>query len=91
MTSPQTAVFTTVRAKNGHLFHLDLHMERLAKHAEILGLEVPDIDIPENLDGLVKIEINISIESIIISNIFLSLLLYDERNSENLSNIINIC
>tara|TARA_B100000035_G_scaffold313441_1_gene327136 strand:- start:213 stop:896 length:684 start_codon:yes stop_codon:yes gene_type:complete len=58
MRSPKTAVFTTVRAKNGHLFHLDLHMERLAKHAEILGLEVPDIDIPENLEGLVRIEIN---------------------------------
>ena len=55
---PKSAVFTTVRAREGHLFHLNLHLERLSRHAEILGIEVPDIEIPKNLDGLVRIQIS---------------------------------
>ena len=55
---PKSAVFTTVRAREGHLFHLNLHLERLSRHAEILGIEVPEIEIPNNLDGLVRIQIS---------------------------------
>ena len=58
MSGPKSAVFTTVRAKNGTLFHLPLHLERLEKHAIILGIELPDIDIPEGLEGLVRIQID---------------------------------
>ena len=55
---PKSAVFTTVRAREGHLFHLNLHLERLSRHAEILGIKVPEIEIPNNLDGLVRIQIS---------------------------------
>ena len=55
---PKSAVFTTVRAREGHLFHLNLHLERLSRHAEILGIEVPKIEIPNDLDGLVRIQIS---------------------------------
>ena len=55
MVGPKSAVFTTVRARKGELFHLDLHLERLAKHAEILGIKVPEIIIPSELEGLVRI------------------------------------
>ncbi len=58
MVGPKSAVFTTVRARKGELFHLDLHLERLAKHADILGIEVPEVIIPSELEGLVRIEIN---------------------------------
>ena len=58
MVGPKSAVFTTVRARKGELFHLDLHLERLAKHAKILGIEVPEVIIPSELDGLVRIEIH---------------------------------
>lgn len=58
MVGPKSAVFTTVRARNGELFHLDLHLERLAKHAEILGIKVPEVIIPSELEGLVRIEIH---------------------------------
>ncbi|MAV43222.1 MAG: hypothetical protein CMA30_01955 [Euryarchaeota archaeon] len=58
MVGPKSAVFTTVRARNGELFHLDLHLERLAKHAKILGIEVPEVIIPSELEGLVRIEIH---------------------------------
>ena len=58
MVGPKSAVFTTVRARNGELFHLDLHLERLAKHAEILGIKVPEVIIPNELEGLVRIEIH---------------------------------
>ena len=58
MVGPKSAVFTTVRARNGHLFHLDLHLQRLSRHAEILGIQVPEIKIPQGLDGLVKIKID---------------------------------
>tara|TARA_A100001234_G_scaffold221290_1_gene236718 strand:- start:1621 stop:2304 length:684 start_codon:yes stop_codon:yes gene_type:complete len=58
MVSPKSAVFTTVRAREGKLFHLDLHLERLAQHGKILSIEIPEIKIPDNLDGLVRIEIN---------------------------------
>ena len=57
MVSPKSAVFTTVRAREGKLFHLNLHLERLAQHGKILGIEIPEIKIPDNLDGLVRIEI----------------------------------
>ena len=57
MVGPKSAVFTTVRARKGELFHLDLHLERLAKHAEILGIKVPEVIIPSELEGLVRIEI----------------------------------
>lgn len=55
---PKSAVFTTVRAREGRLFHLNLHLERLSRHAKILGIEVPEIEIPKNLDGLVRIQIS---------------------------------
>lgn len=55
---PKSAVFTTVRAREGHLFHLNLHLERLSRHAEILGIDIPEIKIPKNLDGLVRIQIS---------------------------------
>ena len=58
MVGPKSAVFTTVRARKGELFHLDLHLERLAKHAEILGIKVPEVIIPSELEGLVRIEIH---------------------------------
>ena len=58
MVGPKSAVFTTVRAREGELFHLDLHLERLAQHGKILDIEIPEIKIPDNLDGLVRIEIN---------------------------------
>ncbi len=57
MRGPKSAVFTTVRARDGHLFHLDLHLERLRKHAEILGISVPEFVIPEGLEGLVRIQV----------------------------------
>ena len=58
MEGPKSAVFTTVRARDGHLFHLDLHLERLSKHAEVLGIEIPEIKVPLELDGLVKIHVD---------------------------------
>ena len=58
MLGPKSAVFTTVRARNGELFHLDLHLARLAKHAAILGIEIPGIELPADLDGLVKIQVD---------------------------------
>ena len=58
MEGPKSAVFTTVRARDGHLFHLDMHLARLAKHADILGITIPEFEIPEGLDGLVKIQVH---------------------------------
>ena len=58
MVGPKSAVFTTVRARDGHLFHLDYHLARLSRHAEKLGIEIPDFDIPEGLDGLVRIQVD---------------------------------
>jgi branched-subunit amino acid aminotransferase/4-amino-4-deoxychorismate lyase len=55
---PKSAVFTTVRARGGSLFHLDLHLQRLARHAAVLGIEVPEISIPEGLEGLIRIQID---------------------------------
>ena len=57
---PRSAVFTTVRARSGKLFHLDLHLKRLSKHAKILGIEIPKFEIPSGLDGLVKIQVDSS-------------------------------
>ena len=58
MVGPKSAVFTTVRARNGHLFHLDLHKARLHQHAEILGIQIPEFEIPSGLDGLIRIQID---------------------------------
>ncbi len=55
---PKSAVFTTVRARNGHLFHLDLHKARLQRHAEILGIKIPEFEMPSGLDGLVRVQID---------------------------------
>jgi branched-subunit amino acid aminotransferase/4-amino-4-deoxychorismate lyase len=55
---PKSAVFTTVRARDGKLFHLDLHLQRLARHAAVLGIEVPDIEIPDGLEGLIRIQVD---------------------------------
>ena len=55
---PKSAVFTTVRARDGELFHLDLHLERLARHASVLGIKIPDYKIPEGLNGLIKIQVD---------------------------------
>ena len=40
------------------MFHLDMHLARLAKHADILGIKIPKFEIPEGLDGLVKIQVD---------------------------------
>ena len=55
---PKSAVFTTVRARDGNLFHLDLHLQRLTRHAAVLGIEVPEIEIPKDLEGLIRIQID---------------------------------
>ena len=39
MVGPKSAVFTTVRARDGKLFHLEKHLARLTRHAEKLGIE----------------------------------------------------
>ena len=58
MEGPKSAVFTTVRARDGQLFHLDLHLERLQRHAEILGIEIPEFEIPQGLEGLIRIRVD---------------------------------
>ena len=58
MLGPKSAVFTTVRARKGELFHLDLHLARLAKHAAVLGINIPELELPTDLEGLVKIQID---------------------------------
>tara|TARA_B100000925_G_scaffold272319_1_gene236175 strand:+ start:694 stop:1380 length:687 start_codon:yes stop_codon:yes gene_type:complete len=58
MVGPKSAVFTTVRAREGHLFHIDLHLSRLLRHAEILGIEIPEFDIPPGLEGLIRIQVD---------------------------------
>ena len=50
MQGPKSAVFTTVRARNGHLFYLDKHLAKLKQHGEILGISIPEIIIPEGLE-----------------------------------------
>ena len=58
MVGPKSAVFTTVRARKGHLFHIDLHLSRLLRHAKILGIEIPEFDIPPGLEGLIRIQVD---------------------------------
>ena len=58
MSGPKSAVFTTVRARDGHLFHLELHLQRLSRHAERLGINLPEFEIPDNLDGLVRLQVD---------------------------------
>jgi len=58
MVGPKSAVFTTVRAREGHLFHIDLHLSRLLRHAKILGIEIPEFDIPPGLEGLIRIQVD---------------------------------
>ena len=58
MEGPKSAVFTTVRARDGHLFHLDLHLNRLKKHAAVLGISIPEIEVPPGLDGLIRIQVD---------------------------------
>ena len=58
MSKPKSAVFTTIRARDGKLFHLENHLARLRRHGELLGIDIPDIEIPKGLDGLVRVEIN---------------------------------
>lgn len=58
MVGPRSAVFTTVRAREGHLFHIDLHLSRLLRHAKILGIEIPEFDIPPGLEGLIRIQVD---------------------------------
>ena len=58
MVNPKSAVFTTVRARDGKLFHLDQHLERLHRHGQILGIKIPDFVFPNNLDGLVRIQVD---------------------------------
>lgn len=55
---PKSAVFTTVRAREGELFHLDLHLERLGRHASILGINIPEIEVPKGLNGLIRIQVD---------------------------------
>ena len=58
MVGPKSAVFTTVRAREGHLFHIDLHLSRLLRHAKILGIEIPEFDMPPGLEGLIRIQVD---------------------------------
>ena len=58
MEGPKSAVFTTVRARDGQLFHLDLHLARLSRHAEILGIKIPEFEMPSGLEGLVRIQVD---------------------------------
>jgi len=58
MEGPKSAVFTTVRARDGHLFHLNLHLNRLKKHAAVLGISIPEIEVPPGLDGLIRIQVD---------------------------------
>ena len=58
MEGPKSAVFTTVRARDGHLFHLDLHLNRLKKHAAVLGISIPEIEVPTGLEGLIRIQVD---------------------------------
>ena len=58
MVGPKSAVFTTVRARGGNLFHLDYHLARLSRHADKLGIVIPEFDIPEDLEGLVRIQVD---------------------------------
>lgn len=58
MEGPKSAVFTTVRARDGHLFHLDLHLDRLKKHAAVLGISIPEIEVPPGLEGLIRIQVD---------------------------------
>lgn len=55
---PKSAVFTTIRARGGKLFHLDYHTKRLKKHAAILGIQIPKIEFPDGLDGLITVKVN---------------------------------
>ncbi len=58
MEGPKSAVFTTVRARDGYLFHLDLHLKRLERHASVLGITLPEIEVPSGLEGLVRIQVD---------------------------------
>ena len=60
MVGPKSAVFTTVRARNGHLYHLNFHLDRLSRHAEKLGIIIPEFEIPGGLDGLVRIQVDVN-------------------------------
>ena len=55
---PKSAVFTTIRAWGGKLFHLDYHTKRLKKHAAILGIQIPKIEFPDGLDGLITVKVS---------------------------------
>ena len=60
MVGPKSAVFTTVRARDGHLYHLKFHLDRLSRHAEKLGIKIPEFEIPGGLDGLVRIQVDVN-------------------------------
>ena len=74
---PKSAVFTTVRARDGKLFHLDLHLQRLARHAAVLGIEVPDIEIPEGTaDDIFRLPVAHEVVRPILANLPLQLFAY---------------
>ena len=51
MSNPRDEVFTTIRVLDGRACMLDLHLARLHVHAGIIGIEIPELDVPLADDG----------------------------------------
>ncbi len=62
MSNPRDEVFTTIKVLDGKACMLDLHLARLHEHAQIIGIEIPELDIPLEKDGLLRITIGKNVE-----------------------------
>jgi len=62
MSNPLDEVFTTVKVLDGKACMLDLHLARLREHAQIIGLEMPELDLPLGKDGLLRITIGKTVD-----------------------------
>lgn len=62
MSNPRDEVFTTIKVLEGRACMLDLHLARLQEHAKIIGLEIPELNIPLDKDGLLRITIGKTVE-----------------------------
>ena len=62
MSNPRDEVFTTIRVLDGRACMLDLHLARLHVHAGIIGIEIPELDVPLADDGLLRITIGKSVD-----------------------------
>ena len=62
MSNPRDEVFTTIRVLDGRACMLDLHLARLREHGQIIGLEIPELEIPLDKDGLLRITIGKTVE-----------------------------